>query len=117
MDVFGIAPDRVYIKYEDITALMALRHATVLECRPTTHEDEILTIVRTAEIDEASFKFYFHNGSAEAAVKEDIAFTRKMEIFSLPSYLLQYGTRALVMQSFTYRDFEEAIHRVSNGSQ
>ena len=39
--------------------LTALRHATVLECRPTTHDEEILKVVREVEIDEAKFLLHY----------------------------------------------------------
>jgi len=84
--------------------LIALRHTTVLDCRPTTHEEEILRVVRKTGIDEEAFSRHFHNGSAEASLEQDLAFTRSLGIRSLPTYLLQYENRALLLQSFDYRD-------------
>lgn len=54
--------------------LTALRHATVLDCRPTSREEEILRIVRNTGIEEASFTAHFHDGSAEAALEQDLAY-------------------------------------------
>lgn len=93
--------------------LTALRHATVLDRRPTTHEEEILRIVRKVDIEEAAFSRHFHDGSAEAALEQDLAFTRSLGIRSLPTYLLQYRDRALMLQSFDYRDFDRAITRLT----
>ena len=80
--------------------LTELRHATVLECRPTTHFDEILRIVRKAGLNENAFVEHYRNGSGEAALSDDLAFTRRLGIRSLPSYLIQYGEKAVIMQSF-----------------
>ncbi len=93
--------------------LTALRHATVLECRPTTHEEEILRVARKIGIDEETFSRYFHDGSAEAALEQDLAFTSSLGIRSLPTYLLQYRDKAL-LQSFDYRDFDRAINRLTS---
>lgn len=84
--------------------LIALRHATVLDCRPTTHEEEILHVVRKAGIDEAAFTERFHDGSAEAALEDDLALTRRMGIRSLPAYLIQYGNKAMFTHSLDYLD-------------
>lgn len=55
--------------------LLALRHATVLDCRPTTHMDEILNVVRKTGIDEGRFLLHYQDGSAAAALEKDLAFT------------------------------------------
>ena len=93
--------------------LTALRHATVLDCRPTTHEEEILCVISKTGIDEATFIEHFHGGSAEAALEQDLAFARSLGIRSLPTYLLQYRDQALMLQSFDYRDFDRAITRLT----
>lgn len=89
--------------------LAALRHAIVQDCRPATHLDEILKVVQRTAIDEAAFLQSYQDGSAETALKKDLAFTRSLGIHSLPAYLLQYGDKALIIQSFTYSDFERVI--------
>lgn len=43
---------------------------------PTTHDEEILRIVRRTGIDEASFRRRFENGDAEAALARDQAGAR-----------------------------------------
>lgn len=55
--------------------LTALRHAIVQDCRPATHIDEILNVVRRTEIDEAAFLQSFQDGSADAALETDLAFS------------------------------------------
>ena len=89
--------------------LTALRHATVLECRPTTHIEEIMRVVRNVGIDDNNFLANYNGGSAETALEKDLALTHRLGIYSLPSYLLQHGDKALIMQSFNYQDFVEAI--------
>lgn len=93
------------------TFLTALRHATVLDCRPTTHEDEILAIVRKVGIDEDSFTRHFRDGSAKTALEQDLAYTQSLGIHSLPTYLIQCREKALLMQSFDYLDFTNALSK------
>ena len=92
--------------------LTALRHATVPDCRPTTHFDEIINVVRRVGIDESAFTKCY-NGEAESALAADLALTRRLGIYSLPSYLIRCGGKALILQSFDHRDFESAIERLS----
>ena len=94
--------------------LLALRHATVLDCRPTTHIDEILNVVRKTGIGEDSFLLYYQDGSAEAALEKDLAFTRSLGIRSLPTYLIQYKEQSSILQSFRYQDFAEAFENLMN---
>ena len=92
--------------------LIALRHATVIDCLPTTHFDIIMRIVRQTGIDEESFIRHYQDGSAESALNEDLACAGCLGIHSLPAYLLQYKGKALLMQSFDYQDFSDAIKSV-----
>ncbi len=85
------------------------RRTTVLECRPTTHVEEILRVVRSCGIDEALFKKHTCDGSAEAVLEQELACTRSMGIHALPAYLIQYKEKALLLQSFAYADFTAAI--------
>lgn len=89
--------------------LIAMRHATVLDCRPTTHFDEILRIVQKVGIDETVFEMRYRDGSAETSLNNDLALIRRLRVHSLPAYLIQYGDNALMMQSFDYKDFVSAI--------
>lgn len=62
------------------TFLIELRHATVIDCLPTTHFDEIMKVVRKVGIDENSFKQFYQNGSAE----KDLEYTLSLGVHSLP---------------------------------
>lgn len=93
--------------------LKKLRHATVLDCRPTTHEDEILAIVRASGIEEAAFLTAFHDGRADAALEQDLAFTRSMGVRTLPSCLIQHGGHAVFLQSFDIEEFTAIIDRLA----
>ena len=91
------------------TFLTKLRHATVIDCLPTTHFDELLKVLQRTGIDEDSFKQHYQNGNAEKALAEDLEYAHKLGIHSLPAYLIQYRNRSLIMQSFYYGDFSKAI--------
>lgn len=97
--------------------LVALRHATVRECLPTTHFDIILQIVRKVGINEAAFIRYYNDGSAATALKEDLDYAHSFAIHSLPAYLIQYQGKGLLMQSFLYQDFTRAIEHVMQSSK
>ena len=93
--------------------LTELRHATVIDCLPTTHFDEILKVVQKVGIDKTSFRQYYRYGSAEKALEEDLQYTHSLGIHSLPAYLIQSGDKAIIMQSFEYQDFIAAIENLT----
>ena len=78
--------------------LIALSHATVIDCLPTTHFDIIMKVVRASGINEDAFILHYQDGSAEAALNEDLAFARRLGIPSLPAYLIQYNGHASIQQ-------------------
>ena len=94
------------------TFLIELRHATVIDCLPTTRFDEIMKVVRKVGIDENSFKQFYQNGSAEKELEKDLEYTLSLGVHSLPAYLIQAGNKAIIMQSFEYQDFTNAIQQV-----
>ena len=69
--------------------------------------------VKRVVIGEETFLQYYQDGSADAALNQDLAFTRSMGIHSLPTYLIQHGDKTLLMQSFDYRDFVKAITEIT----
>lgn len=89
--------------------LLNLRHATVLDCRQTTHEEEILAVVRESGIEDAAFLTAFHDGRGEAALEQDLVLTRRLGIRSLPAYVIQNSDKAFFLQSFDIDDFVKAI--------
>lgn len=95
------------VKADDF--LTALRHAVVIDCLPATHFDVILKIIRNTGIDEAAFVQHYKDGTAEQALEQDLRLTRNLGIRSLPAYLLERDKKALILQSFHYQDFVNAI--------
>lgn len=91
------------------TFLTEIRHATVIDCLPTTHSDVIMKLVQKVGIDAISFQQHYQDGSAEDALRKDLEYTRRLGIHSLPAYLIQYGENALILQSFAYQEFANAI--------
>lgn len=94
--------------------LTELRHATVIDCLPTTHFDVIMKIAQKVGIDEYSFKLYYQNGNAAKALETDLEYTHRLGIHSLPAYLIQSGDKAIIMQSFEYQDFVDVITKLTH---
>lgn len=92
--------------------LRNLRHATVLDCLPTTHEDVILAVAKESGIDTAAFQAAFRDGRADAALEQDLADTRRLGIRSLPCYLIRRGERTVLMQSFEVEEFVAVIRQL-----
>ena len=104
-----IAPDKADL------FLYNLRYATIVDCRPTTHLDEILNVVRRTGIDTETFLKAYNDGTAQAELDKDFALGYRLGIYSLPSYLIQYNEKAVLIQTFSYEDFVSAIDRISHG--
>lgn len=90
--------------------LTNLRHATIVDVLPTTHFDVILKVVRDTGIDEDRFTQYYNDGTAQAELEKDLAFTRELNIRTLPAYLIQYGEKAVVVRSLI--DFENFVSMI-----
>ncbi len=43
------------------------------------------------------------------ALNEDLTFASRLGIHSLPAYLMQYEDKTILMQSFEYQDFSDAL--------
>ena len=84
--------------------LINLRAATVLQNRPTTHQDVILEIVSETGIDEAAFMDHFLNGSANVELEEDQRFSQRLGIHALPTYLLSYGGHGWILPFIANKD-------------
>lgn len=97
--------------------LYNLRYATIVDCRPTTETDELVNVAKTTGIDTDTFLRHFRDGSAKAALNEDLRLTQSMGIHSLPAYLLQYGGKAMLLRSFDYQDFASVISQLTNGTR
>lgn len=89
--------------------LLNLRHATVIDCRPTTHMDVILDIVNQTGIDKALFEQHYTDGMAEAALRDDLSYAARLGIRTLPTCLIQYRDRSQLMQSFACEDYVRVI--------
>ncbi|MBQ8667895.1 MAG: DsbA family protein [Lachnospiraceae bacterium] len=92
--------------------LKELRHATVVDCLPTTHTEEILKVAQKTGINSDEFHKFFSDGSAERELEKDLVLTMRLGIHSLPSYLIQNSSKALIMQSFDYNDFANTVNNM-----
>lgn len=94
--------------------LKNLQLATIVETRQTTLPEELLSIAVETGIDPAAFDRNISDGSAEAAFREDLQFTRSLGIYSLPTFLLQYRDRVMLIgQLIGFAEFEKAIQRLT----
>lgn len=93
--------------------LKNLQLATIVETRQTTLPEELLSIAVETGIDPAAFRRHFEDGSAEAAFREDLQFTRSLGIYSLPTFLLRYRDRAMFIRQLAgFEDFIRAITKL-----
>ena len=68
--------------------LYNLRYATIVDTKPTTQREEILEVVRQTDLDEEKFCLHFDGDTAQKALEQDLSLGQKLEIHSLPSYLV-----------------------------
>ena len=85
----------------------------MIDCLPATHFDVILNIAGQVGIDETAFTRHYRDGSAEEALEKDLQLTRRLGIHALPAYLIQHRGRAVILQSFDYQDFINAISELT----
>lgn len=95
--------------------LYNLRYATIVDCRPTTHIEEILEVVRKTGIDVDRFMTAYNDGSAQAELDKDLALFKRLGLHSLPAYLIQYGEKGYLIQTFSYTDFLSVIDKITDG--
>ena len=75
----------------------------------------ILDVVRSTGIDEDAFLRHYNDRSAEAALENDLSYTARLGIRSLPTCLIQYKGKALRMKRFAYADYAEALMALMDG--
>lgn len=73
--------------------LYNLRYATIVDCRPTTHLEEITDVVRKTGINVDRFMTAYNDGSVQTELDKDFALFQRLGLHSLPAYLIQYGKR------------------------
>lgn len=95
--------------------LYNLRYATIVDCRPTTHTEEILEVVRKTGIKVDRFMTAYNDGSAQAELDKDLALFKRLGLHSLPAYLIQYGEKGYLIQTFSYTDFLSVIDKITDG--
>lgn len=93
--------------------LKNLRHATIVDVLPTTHFDVILKVVRDTGIDEDQFTQYYNDGTAHTMLEHDLNMVRKLNIHTLPAYMIQYGERSVIIRNLiSYESFVEIIEQL-----
>ena len=93
--------------------LYNLRYATIVDTHQTIKFEEILKVVRKTGIDEEKFIEKFRDGSAEKSLKNDLEICQKLNIHSLPSYLIAYEDKKILIQELLgYEYFVEIIKKI-----
>lgn len=94
--------------------LYNLRYATIVECRPTTHLEEIMRVVKKSGLSSEGFLRQYHLPQTRQALEEDLQLCTQLGIYSLPAYLISYQGNSILLQGV--QDCEHlvwAINRVS----
>lgn len=96
--------------------LYRLRYATVVECRPTTCEDEILRVAELAGYDGTRFCAEFRGPQARALLDADLDLKSRAGVRGLPAFLVSCGDRAYVLHGLAgFRAFTTTITRLTDG--
>ena len=103
-----IAPEKAY------NFLYHLRRATIVETRPTTHTDELCSIVEKIGINKDKFLAEFNGKNARANLEKDLERKKKLGIWGLPSYLVEYKGNSVLLKGLArYDDFIKAIEQIT----
>ncbi len=96
--------------------LYNLRYATIVDCRPTTHLDEILDVAHHIGIDRNQFLEVYNSGETEKHLLDDLRQMAYLGIHSLPAYLLEHeGHSVLVNRLIAYDEFVPIIGELTKG--
>lgn len=93
--------------------LLKLRRATIVETRQTTRTDELISVAGETGLDKAQFRRAFEDGRAAAAFQKDLELTRSLGIRQLPTVLIQYGEKAVLVNGMaSYEAFVNTIDKL-----
>ena len=93
--------------------LLKLRRATIVETRQTTKTDELISIAEEAGLDKAQCRRAFEDGRASEAFQKDLELTRSLGIRQLPTVLIQYGEKAVLVNGMaSYEAFVNTIDKL-----
>ncbi|QIW16516.1 hypothetical protein A4G20_09290 [Pasteurellaceae bacterium RH1A] len=95
--------------------LYRLAYALIVETRPITHFEEILRVADLVGVDKNRFIRHFQDGSAQAELEKDRVLRSRLQIRSLPAYLLEYQGKSLLLEGVaTDKDLMAAIEQISD---
>lgn len=89
--------------------LFRLRAATILEERPTTHQEVLVEIAEETGLDRETFLRHLTDGSGEQALESDLLLARNLGIHALPAFWLTGGNKGMLLPFLTDAD---ALSRV-----
>lgn len=94
--------------------LRRVREATAAEAMQTNRQEVLIELASEVGVDLGQFLLHLEDGSAEAAFREDLSFTRKYSVRGFPSFLIRYGEKELLVRSFQDRPtFESLIKSIT----
>lgn len=77
---------------------------------------EILKVAIKSALNIKKFLVAYNNGSAERAFQSDLAIRDRLNIHSLPSYLIQYKNEGALIQNLVdYNGFVDVFYNLSRG--
>lgn len=96
--------------------LYRLRYATVVECRPTTCEDEILRVAELTGYDGGRFQVELWGSQARSLLDADLDLKARAGVRGLPAFLVSCGDRAYVLHGLaSFRAIAATIARLTDG--
>jgi len=98
--------EEIYVNYV-VTKIKAFDTPVYMD-----YMEEILDVVRTTGMDEEAFLARYRDGSAMAALEEDLALGCRLGIHSLPAYLLEYQGKSSLLRTFDTEAFAAAIRKI-----
>lgn len=94
--------------------LYNLRYATIVDCKPTTKLEEIIKVVKKTGIDEEKFVEQYNAETTKKALEKDFEYTRRLGIYTLPAYLIQYKDKLILVKDLIgYDTFASIISKIT----
>ncbi|NBK20616.1 MAG: DsbA family protein [Spirochaetia bacterium] len=96
--------------------LRRLREATAVEAKQTNQEEVLLALAKGIGLDTKQLLTHCTDGTAETAFAMDLALTKAYKVRLLPTFILRYKGKEVVLENYQSVDtFEQAIQHLCRG--